>query len=144
VKGESSGDAQELIGVSVDCDRDSLLFRVRQTGSFCHLGPRTCWGEDRGLTRLERRLRDIVDERPAGSNTVRLLENPALLDAKLREEMAELLEENSDISAETADVLYFALVKSVAAGVKLEDIERVLDRRERAVTRRSMTAKEAN
>ena len=144
VKGESSGDAQELIGVSVDCDRDSLLFRVRQTGSFCHLGPRTCWGVDRGLTRLERRLRDIVDERPAGSNTVRLLESPALLDAKLREEMAELLEENSDISAETADVLYFALVKSVAAGVKLEDIERVLDRRERAVTRRSMTAKEAN
>ena len=144
VKGESSGAGQELIDVSVDCDRDALRFRVRQNGSFCHEGTRTCWGADRGLGRLDRRLRAISDEMPTGSNTVRLLENPGLLDAKLREELAELLEENSDIVSETADVIYFALVKSVAAGVRMEDIERVLDRRERAVTRRPMTAKEAN
>lgn len=144
VKGESSGSVQELIDVSVDCDRDALRFRVRQTGPFCHERIRTCWGEDRGLARLARRLLDIGENRPPGSNTGRLLDDPALLDAKLREEMAELLEEDSDIVSETADVLYFALVKSVAAGVRMEDIERVLDRRERTVTRRPLTAKEAN
>lgn len=143
-KGETSGAVQGLIDISVDCDRDALRFRVRQTGSFCHEGTRTCWGEDRGLGRLERRIRALSDTRPDGSNTVRLLDNPVLLDAKLREEIAELVADNSDVVVEIADVIYFALVKSVAAGVRIEDIERVLDRRERAVTRRPMTAKEAN
>ena len=142
VKGEGTGAVQELLVVAVDCDRDTLRFRVRQNGHFCHEGTRTCWGEDRGLGRLDRRLRAIAEEMPPGSNTVRLLEDPGLLDAKLTEELAELVEEDSNILSETADVLYFALVKSVAAGVRMEDIERVLDRRERAVTRRPMTAKE--
>lgn len=53
-------------------------------------------------------------------------------------------EENSDIVAGSGDVLYFALVKSVAAGVRMDDIEKVLDRREGAVTRRPRTVKEEN
>jgi phosphoribosyl-ATP pyrophosphohydrolase len=141
-KGETSDAVQELIEVSVDCDRDTLRFRVRQTGPFCHLGTRTCWGEDRGLGRLERRLRAVADTRPDGSNTVKLLDDPGLLNAKLAEETAELVADDADIIVETADLLYFALVKSVSADVRIEDIERVLDRRERAVTRRPMTAKE--
>lgn len=144
VKGETSGAVQELIDVAVDCDRDTLRFRVRQTGPFCHVDTRTCWGEDRGLRRLERRLLELAEVRPDGSNTVKLLENPDLLDSKLSEETAELIAGDADIVSETADLLYFTLVKSVAAGVRIEDIERVLDRRERAVTRRQMTAKENN
>ena len=141
-KGETSGATQELIDVSVDCDRDALRFRVRQTGPFCHVGTRSCWGEDRGLARLERRVRAIVADRPEGSNTVRLVDDPALLDAKLLEEVAELVEEGADIVAEAADLLYFALVRIVAAGVTFEDIERVIDLRERRVNRRPMRAKE--
>lgn len=53
-------------------------------------------------------------------------------------------EENSDIVAGSGDVLYFALVKSVAAGVRMDDIEKVLDRREGAVTRRPRMVKEEN
>ncbi len=68
---------------------------------------------------------------------------PGLLDAKLLEEAAELVEPGADVAAEAADLLYFALVKSVAAGISLEDIERILDRRERAVTRRPMSAEES-
>ncbi len=142
VKGETSGATQELIEVRADCDRDAIRFRVRQTDGFCHLDTRTCWGEDRGLGRLERRLRSMAEARPFGSNTVRLFDDPGLLDAKLREEVAELTAADADVTSEAADLLYFALVKSVAAGVRVEDIERVLDLRERVVTRRPMEAKE--
>ena len=49
VKGESSGDTQELLRVDVDCDRDALRFTVRQHGvGFCHLHRHTCWGPANG------------------------------------------------------------------------------------------------
>jgi phosphoribosyl-ATP pyrophosphohydrolase/phosphoribosyl-AMP cyclohydrolase len=142
VKGETSDATQELLAVDVDCDRDALRFTVHQHGAFCHEGTRTCWGEDRGLGRLDRRLHEIERARPAGSNTVRLLEDPGLLDAKLREELGELLDADADIPAEAADLVYFTLVKSVAAGVGIEDVERILDLRERRVSRREMISKE--
>lgn len=142
VKGETSGATQELVAVAADCDRDALRFTVRQEGPFCHLGSRTCWGEDRGLARLERRLGDIAARRPEGSNTIRLLDEPDLLDAKLREELEEMLADDADVAAEIADLLYFTLVKSVAAGIKLEEVEELLDMREKRVSRRAMRAKE--
>jgi phosphoribosyl-ATP pyrophosphohydrolase len=142
VKGETSGSTQELLEVAVDCDRDALRFTVRQEGEFCHEGTRTCWGEDHGLSRLGRRLGALSSSRPANSNTIRLLDDPGLLDAKLSEEVAELIDPDADITAEAADILYFTLVKSIAAGISLEDIEEVLDSRERRVSRRPMTVKE--
>ncbi|MEM8653916.1 MAG: phosphoribosyl-AMP cyclohydrolase [Pseudomonadota bacterium] len=46
VKGETSGHVQELVSLRVDCDRDCLLMRVRQTGPACHTGRRTCFYTD--------------------------------------------------------------------------------------------------
>lgn len=43
VKGETSGNVQELVDLRVDCDRDCLLLRVRQTGPACHTNRRTCF-----------------------------------------------------------------------------------------------------
>lgn len=43
VKGETSGHVQELVELRVDCDRDALLLRVRQTGPACHTGRRSCF-----------------------------------------------------------------------------------------------------
>jgi len=140
VKGETSGATQELLGVDVDCDRDTLRFRVRQRGGFCHLGTRGCWGEDTGLARLERRIRAVDAERPEGANTARLLDDPRLLSAKLSEEAGELGAPDADVAEETADLLYFALTRAVGAGVTLADVEAILDRRERRVTRRPLTA----
>jgi phosphoribosyl-ATP pyrophosphohydrolase len=142
VKGETSGATQELLRADLDCDRDTLRFTVRQRDGFCHTGSRTCWGEDKGLARLARRLGAIATARPAGSNTVKLLDDTALLDAKLGEEVAELSTPGANIASEAADLLYFALVKSVAAGVTLEEIEAILDGRERRVGRRPMESKE--
>ena len=43
VKGESSGHHQSVISVAADCDGDTLLLRVNQTGAACHTGNRTCF-----------------------------------------------------------------------------------------------------
>jgi phosphoribosyl-ATP pyrophosphohydrolase len=145
VKGETSGATQDLLAIDIDCDRDTLRFTVRQEGSgFCHTGSRTCWGEDQGLGRLDRRLTEVARAGEAASNTRKLLGDPGLLAAKLNEEAAELgaAESPDEVINETADLLYFLLVKARAAGVDLDEVANELDRRERRVTRRPMTAKE--
>lgn len=43
VKGESSGNHQELVQMRMDCDRDCLLLIVRQTGPACHTNRRNCF-----------------------------------------------------------------------------------------------------
>lgn len=43
VKGETSGNQQDLVEMRVDCDRDSLLLIVRQTGPACHTGRQSCF-----------------------------------------------------------------------------------------------------
>lgn len=43
VKGETSGHTQDLVSMAVDCDGDTLLLTVRQTGAACHTGHRTCF-----------------------------------------------------------------------------------------------------
>lgn len=145
VKGETSGASQELLTVSADCDRDSLRFVVRQHGTgFCHLHTRTCWGEDTGIGRLARRLADIVADPPPGSHTARLAGDPDLLAAKLIEEAGELAAatDPDDVAGEAADLIYFALAKAAASGVRLADIEAVLDRRAKRVRRRPMERKD--
>ena len=54
-KGESSGQAQRLVELRIDCDGDALLLRVAQTGVACHTGRRSCFYralEDGGLSEI--------------------------------------------------------------------------------------------
>ncbi len=144
IKGAASGDTQELLHVAADCDRDALRFTVRQHGrGFCHAGTRTCWGADRGLAPLLRRLVERAANAPAGSYTRRLLDEPQLLRAKLLEEAGELAvaQTPADVVHEAADVLYFALVALARGGGSLEDVEALLDRRALRVSRRPGDAK---
>ena len=43
VKGETSGHVQEVKDVSFDCDGDTLLIQVEQTGAACHEGYKSCF-----------------------------------------------------------------------------------------------------
>lgn len=42
-KGESSGNVQKIVSVTADCDLDTFLYRVKQTGPACHTGSKTCF-----------------------------------------------------------------------------------------------------
>ncbi len=42
-KGETSGNAQKLVEMRLDCDGDTLLLRVDQQGAACHTGRRDCF-----------------------------------------------------------------------------------------------------
>ena len=48
-KGDTSGNTQRLVSMSLDCDGDTLLVKVDQTGVACHTGSRTCF-DDREVT----------------------------------------------------------------------------------------------
>ena len=144
-KGQTSGDTQELISIDFDCDKDCLLFSVRQRGrGFCHLATMTCWGKDSGLSKLERTIKTRKSSAPEGSYTARLFNNPKMISAKIREEADELCEAQTkeEIASEAADLFYFALTRCIAADVSLSDIERNLDLKSlRAKPRRKGDAK---
>ncbi len=146
VKGETSGDTQELLSIAPDCDRDALRFTVRQAGvGFCHTGTHTCFGDRTGLAALERTIASRLTDAPVGSYTRRLLDDPGLLRSKLLEEAGELIDADTPEDAvwEAADVIYFALVAAMRRGATLAEIESMLGARTRKVTRRPGDAKPA-
>lgn len=42
-KGESSGHTQQIKSIFLDCDQDTLLIKVAQTGPACHTGEDSCF-----------------------------------------------------------------------------------------------------
>jgi phosphoribosyl-ATP pyrophosphohydrolase len=144
VKGETSGNTQELLRVDLDCDRDALRFTVRQHGvGFCHRETPSCWPDRFDLGVLERVIQARRDEPVPESGTARLLTDAALLGAKLREEAVELAGAGTAAEAvhETADLFYMGLVALVRTGGSLADVVAELERRHGAVGRRPMVAK---
>lgn len=149
-KGDTSGHFQTLHRLDVDCDRDALRFSVTQESAneekdpaFCHLETYTCWGKPRGLGHLQGTLRDRLRNAPEGSYTKRLFDDAQLLRDKLVEEAQELSEAETPehVAEELADVMYFAMVRAIKAGVTIDQAEAELDRRSRKVTRRQGDSK---
>ncbi len=141
-KGETSGNVQIVRALRLDCDGDTLLALVEPTGPACHTGERTCFHRGRlapaapheTLPALERTLARRAAERPAGSYTVKLLEDPVLVAAKVMEEAEEVTraareETDERVDEEAADLLYHLLVLLRSRDRSLSDAERVLDGR---------------
>ncbi|MEJ2540029.1 MAG: bifunctional phosphoribosyl-AMP cyclohydrolase/phosphoribosyl-ATP diphosphatase HisIE [Gemmatimonadota bacterium] len=139
-KGETSGNVLEVVSLHADCDSDTVLARVRPTGPACHTGESTCFGAgtapaaESTLPGVWATLLDRARERPEGSYTVRLLEDPNLRIKKLGEETAELIqalvqEDAPRATEEAADLLYHSLAALLASGVSLDDLLAELERR---------------
>lgn len=127
----------------VSIGNNSGDFITEQVSGFCHLATPTCFGQYRGLSKLQKTLQSRKESAPAGSYTARLFNDSQLLRAKILEEATELCDANTkeEIAFEAADLFYFALTKCVAAGVSLEDVERNLDAKSIKVKRRQGDAK---
>ena len=122
-KGATSGNTQAVRALRADCDGDTLLALVEPAGPACHTGERTCFHQGalappaphETLPALERTLLARARERPAGSYTVALLDDPPRIGAKVMEEAEEVAraardESDERVDEEAADVLYHLLV----------------------------------
>jgi phosphoribosyl-ATP pyrophosphohydrolase/phosphoribosyl-AMP cyclohydrolase len=156
-KGESSGALMHLRQLRYDCDGDALVAMVDPAGPACHTGQRSCFyrevlgsasirkdappapGEPfpvtyEALPALERTIRARAVERPEGSYTVTLLEDPKLIGEKVEEEAEEVARaarEESDerVAEEAADVLYHLSVLLFSRGISQAEVMEVLNGR---------------
>jgi len=144
-KGSTSGDIQELITIKFDCDFDCIKFVVKQLGKgFCHLERSTCFGEFKGLSKLEKTLTSRKnDDSNAKSYTKRLFSDEKLLSAKILEEANEFIEAKTreEIITEGGDLIYFMMTKLIQNNISMKDIERNLELKSLKVVRRKGDAK---
>ena len=119
-----------------------MLALVEPAGPACHTGERTCFhnGEleppapHEALPGLERTLRERAAQRPDGSYTVELLDDPPRIGEKVMEEAEEVAraareETDERVDNEAADVLYHLLVLLRSRGRSLADATEVLSER---------------
>jgi phosphoribosyl-AMP cyclohydrolase / phosphoribosyl-ATP pyrophosphohydrolase len=158
-KGEESGNVLKLRQLRYDCDGDAILALVEPTGPACHTGERSCFYRELGgsastekdapavpgepapvpfeaLAVLQRTLRSRASERPEGSYTVKLLDDPKLIGEKVEEEAEEVVraareETDERVAEEAADLLYHVSVLLASRGVPQSAVMEVLDGRRR-------------
>lgn len=143
-KGATSGATQKLLRLDLDCDNDCLKATVVQSGEgFCHNNTFTCFGNDTGVTGMEKTLFSRRENAPTGSYTARLFNDEKLLNSKIMEEAEELCEAKTkdEIAWEAADLIYFAMAKLAKEGVSWADVENNLDSKSRKISRRKGDAK---
>lgn len=136
-KGESSGNRMKLCDLKIDCDGDTLLAQVEPLGPACHTGNRTCFyrnivsssaPELAFLARLWDQLNKRKDSLPSESYTAMLLsEGKERIGQKVGEEGVEtaiaIATANLDqVSYETSDLFYHAMVGLLSMNLDLKDI----------------------
>ncbi len=133
VKGETSGNFLNLVDISLDCDKDTLLIKVLPEGPVCHEGFDTCWSEDNkssyGFLSI---LENIIDERKLSKSNKSYVsklfsEGQNRIIQKVGEEAVELLIESKDNNKkkfieESADLLFHFLILLNKKNIKLDEI----------------------
>jgi phosphoribosyl-ATP pyrophosphohydrolase/phosphoribosyl-AMP cyclohydrolase len=157
-KGETSGNVQKVVSLTLDCDNDSVLARVRSAGPACHTGAASCFDDSAQAPTIWSTLAATISERnaelkaePAGeaqsestasakrrSHTRELLLDRNLRLKKIGEESAELIAACADgdvsrATEEAADLIYHVGVALEAIGSSLDGVATTLW--ERSVSR---------
>ena len=151
MKGEESGNVQEIREVYYDCDMDTILYIVKQTGVACHTGERTCFYrstdgdkeaptfENSGASKTLDEVYQVILDRKInpkeGSYVSGLFEKG--LDKilkKVGEEAGETIigaknEDKKEIVYETADLWFHSMIALAYYGITPNDIYEELGRR---------------
>ncbi len=137
-KGETSGNFLKVKSMALDCDADTILIKAVPKGPTCHTGAETCFNEEGAkgfLYQLEETISQRIDTNDEQSYTNQLFRRGINKVAqKVGEEAVELVIETKDdnidlFKGEAADLLYHFLILLKAKNLKLEDIEAVLQER---------------
>lgn len=144
VKGETSGHYQHVKSLTVDCDKDTLLAKVEQTGAACHTGNRSCFfqpivGNDydskNPLQIFENVYETILDrkEHPKEGSYTNYLFDKGIdkILKKVGEEATEIViaaknPSVEEIKYEISDFLYHVMVLMVEKGITWEEITKEL------------------
>ena len=140
-KGETSGNYQNIVSITADCDLDALVVTVEPVGPACHTGEESCFfnpvfeseeRKDFSLSSLVKLIEGRKIEKTEGSYTTYLFEKG--LDKilkKVGEECTEVIiagkaDDKKETVYEIADLAYHVLVLMIQMGISLEDIHREL------------------
>ena len=152
-KGESSGHIQEVEDILLDCDNDTILLKVKQTGVACHTGRKSCFftsmktNEEVSKVEIDTTaaygvidtLYHVIQEKknddPKASYTAKLLqgkENSML--KKIVEEAGEFTfaikdNDQEEIVYEAADIIYHMLVAMASKNVSPDRVKQEIARR---------------
>lgn len=153
-KGATSGHTQRIRSLHYDCDGDTLLVRVDQTGAACHTGKYSCFfnaipveGAEAGsgtepaadrfaaLSKLEATIAQRYAERPEGTYTTYLFEKGVdKILKKVGEEAAEVIiaaknKDNDELRSEASDLIFHLMVLLRERGLPLDELLRELSGR---------------
>lgn len=155
-KGETSGCFQEVKGMYLDCDSDTLLIKVKQTGNACHTGNYSCFFNEimpckNSNNNILNDVYDIIEDRKINpkekSYTNYLLdEGTDKICKKIGEEASETIiaaknNNKDDLVGEISDLMYHLLVLMSNENIKLEDVENKLNERHKITGNKKETNK---
>ena len=138
LKGETSGNYQHIVSVTADCDRDTLLIKVRKDGPACHLGTDSCFSfpvldsaeeENFSMNSLYNLLLERKRLLPENSYTSYLFQKGIdKILKKVGEECTEVIiagkaGDRAETIYEIADLAYHVLVMMVEQGIRPEEIK---------------------
>ena len=141
-KGEESGHFQDVKGIYLDCDLDTLLIYVKQTGAACHTGAYSCFfNEVKPYDSVDifKELENLIADRkvhPKEKSYTNYLLNEGVdkICKKVGEEASETIiaaknTNKDELVGEISDLFYHVFVLMNNQGVSLDDIENKLKAR---------------
>ena len=141
-KGEESGNFLSLVSYAVDCDGDTILFKVNPAGPVCHTGSDTCWNEVNQPSDFLAKLESVIASRKSGNDEKSYVKSLMAkgvnkVAQKVGEEAVELVieamrDEKDAFLNEAADLLFHYLLLLNCKGYNLDDIKNILKERHKA------------